>query len=453
MLSFHPLPQPTSCASTTFSWSYNGPNDPLLLQVTNVGVTQDAPPSTTTSSSTNSSIATARYFERSAPTIPISPMNLTVTLVTNYNPSALSYDWNTVNVSQGWYILLAIIRTNPISQTPSLPFFVRTGSNISCLDVTGKTPTPTNTPSASSSLSLNTSTPVSGTSTSKVPTIVGVSVGMAVLVIGVLIVLWFILTRKRKSNRTSDGYNKYSFHRWKGLSDSRGGFDANAPKYRSSRSHLVSQPASFVTTLGPEFEVGIIGLEKSTDEHGVALSTLPVLQHQSSRSRPDHTYSASSSSSNVNEFGGKSSTRYSTQHSIESSAVYPPSTRESGQYIVAPDVVRSHSLSTTGTRNSFSNSIDPPISPSFPLPPSITSREAKQMHRQSIGKKRKPAPVYQPSADEHISSTSATFAPPHSTNTELSFPELSHKGSFGPGGIEGKPLHYLIPDMPLSHTS
>ena len=27
--------------------------------------------------------------------------------------------------------------------------------------------------------------------------------------------------------------------------------------------------------------------------------------------------------------------------------------------------------------------------------------------------------------------------------------ELVHKSSFGPGGVEGKPLHYLIPDMPM----
>jgi hypothetical protein len=26
---------------------------------------------------------------------------------------------------------------------------------------------------------------------------------------------------------------------------------------------------------------------------------------------------------------------------------------------------------------------------------------------------------------------------------------LAHKSSFGPGGVEGKPLHYLIPDMPM----
>jgi len=28
-----------------------------------------------------------------------------------------------------------------------------------------------------------------------------------------------------------------------------------------------------------------------------------------------------------------------------------------------------------------------------------------------------------------------------------------HKSSFGPGGIEGKQVHYLIPDMPFPRKS
>ena len=479
MLSFHPPPQLTSCTSATFSWSYSGPDDPMMLQITNVGVPQNPPPSTTISS-----IATTRNLPRSTPAIPLSPMDLTIPLVTNYDPSLLSYVWDTVNVAEGWFMLVARIYTDPFSQIPqtSSPFFVRTGTNMSCLGLPGiisATDTPTKTPTItpSSSLSLNTSRPVTSipasdlsSTSSKVPTIVGVSVGMAVLAIGSLIV-WFILTRKGRS-RTSDGNNKNNFQRWKGLNDSRG-FDANAPnkRYHSSRSHLTSQPASIVSTLGPEFDDGILlGAEKGSDEQGVPLSTLPVLHHQSPRTRPDLTYSASSSTSNVNDFG-KPSARYSNQHSIDSSAVYPPSftfsPRESGQYI-PPDMSRSYSLSTTGTHYSLPNSIDQtspmspsPISPlsssSFPPPPSIASRETKQMNRHSLGKKRKPAPVYDPSEDEPISSTSSamfTIPPlPYSTNTESTFPELSHKSSFGPCGIEGKQLHYLIPDMPLSHNS
>jgi len=433
-LSFRPLPEPTSCASTTFSWTYTGPEEPLMLQVTNMGVPQVAPPSTTassttSSSTTSSSIATTRLLER-APSIPISNLTL-ITLVENYDPSLLSYVWNTVNVSQGWYVLSATISTVPISQTVT-QFYVRTGTNISCLALTGIiSPTNSHTPTitrSSSSLSSqpatsNSAADLSSSSSSKVPTIVGVTVGMAILLLSLLI-LWFFLARKRKSRTINGGSIKNNFNRWKGSKDSRGGFDANVPtkRYRSSRSHLTSQLGSVGSTFGPEFEDSIIGPEKkSPDEHGVVLSTLPVLHNQSSRTRPDHTYSPSSSSSNVNEFGRSSSARYSTtQHSIDSSAVYPPSSRESGQYVQDSDVLRSHSLSTTGTQYSLSHSTEPLSPTSFPP---ASSNGNNQVRRQSIGKKRKPAPVYNPSTDEH--NTSAILSLPalqHSstTNTESS---------------------------------
>jgi hypothetical protein len=101
---------------------------------------------------------------------------------------------------------------------------------------------------------------------------------------------------------------KNNFHRWKGINDSRAGFDANAlnKRYHSSRSHLTSQPASIATSLGiyDDSDHSVIRTEKGSDEQGVALSTLPVLHRQSSRMRPDQTYSASSFTLNVNAFGG-----------------------------------------------------------------------------------------------------------------------------------------------------
>jgi len=37
----------------------------------------------------------------------------------------------------------------------------------------------------------------------------------------------------------------------------------------------------------------------------------------------------------------------------------------------------------------------------------------------------------------------------YSTRNQAQGHDLVHKSSFGPGGVEGKPLHYLIPDMPM----
>jgi hypothetical protein len=75
------------------------------------------------------------------------------------------------------------------------------------------------------------------------------------------------------------------------------------------------------------------------------------------------------------------------------------------------------------------------------------------MYRQSLGKKRKPVPAYD-LGKEPPSPASPTLAPPSlpfaANKNSAAVPELTHKSSFGPGGIEGKPLHYLIPDMPMA---
>ena len=482
-LSFRTLPQPTSCASATFAWTYTGPELPLMLQITNIGVPQVAPPSTTASStttspssttsrssesySTTSAIAATGLRERAPPNIPVTSQSV-ITLVSNYDPTLLSYIWNTVNVSQGWYVLSATISTVPtISQTVTT-LYVHTGSNISCLigvisPTNSHSPTITRSSLSSQPASSNAAADLSSSHSSRVPTIVGVTVGMAVLLMSLLLLCLF-LTRKRKSRKIDGGSIKNSFYRWKGSKDSRGSNVPGAKRYRSSRSHLTSQLGSVGSTFGPDFEDSINMVPEKTgpDEHGVVLSTLPVLHsNPSSRTRTDHTYSPSSSSSNVNEFGGggggrkSSSARHSTaQHSIDSSALYPPSSRESGQYVTtSTDVLRSHSLSTTGTQYSSSDPISPPsltTASSFPPPTaaSTTIGNNKQIRRQSVGKKRKPAPVYNPSQDAPLSTSTGT----ESSSSGGGHPQLSHKDSFGPGGIEGKPLHYLIPDMPLSQS-
>lgn len=452
MFAFHPLPTPTSCGPTIFSWSYDGPDEPMLLQVSNVGVAQNPPPSTTTSA-----IATTRDLLASSVPSP----SLIMSLATNYEPLLESFVWSSVNVSQGWYVLLATIPYDNIFQS-SPPFFVFTGTNTSCLDLvelssTTHTPTPTYVPSPSASPPFNASEPIPSPvselsqSRSKVPTIVGVTVGMAVLVIGLLV----LLALRRRRSRARNGNSKHN--RWNGFnfSDSRGGVGANATitGYQSSRSRLNSQPGSAATTIHTDFEDDILGAEKIgppqvnlnlSEDQRLALSSLPVL----SRTRADQTYSASSSTSNVNDFGlpvNKSpSGRHSTRPSISiSSTVYPPSSRESTQNMVASDLTGSHSLSPTGTPTFFDqNSTYPsPNSPlSFQFPSTPASKETKQMHRQSSGRKRKPVPVYDASEEESPISPFAVNEQP------TAFPELSHKSSFGPGG---KRLHYLIPDMPM----
>jgi hypothetical protein len=221
--------------------------------------------------------------------------------------------------------------------------------------------------------------------------------------------------------------------------------------------------------IGPDSEDdNILGAEKSgtqlnlkvlnlSEDQGLALSNLPVLHHELSRTKPDQSYSASSSTSNLNDFVNKSpSARHSARPSISiSSTVYPPSfgipSRESPQNVVGYDMT-----STTGAPFFFdqaSASPSPNSARSFQFPSAQTthaSREAKQIHRQSSTRKRKPVPLYDASEDDSPVVTNSPLATFSVTGESVAFPELSHKGSFGPGGIEGKQLHYLIPDMPIT---
>ena len=429
----------------------------MTLEVSNVGVSQTEPaPSITATTSTTSNIVTSITARAQNSTLnPTS--NITVAIATNLAPSLVSsVTWTRVNVTQGWYILLASIPAQNISRFTS-PFYVRTGTNTSCLvtNATSSTVAPSSSINTATSItSQSTSpTPVSEISSSsslsrrKIGIIVGVIVGITALVIAA-IATWLCAFRGARSRRS--GGSPSRSRRWNGLSsfDSRG--LATKVTNRSSGSHLHSAPGSAENAVGTGFED--IGAEKLnfngkasyvTEERGVALSTLPVLHSQSERPTLNRTNSASSSTSNV----------------INVDEALPVgSTDTSSCPIAAANMFRTHSQSTTGAHSSSHSQQTSLQSLSSPLVSNFCSATASQetkltnRHSQSLGK-RKPVPVYDP----NLETISSTFAPQSSSfsTTEdsiardlVEIPELSHKRSFGPGGIEGVPLHYLIPDMP-----
>ncbi|KAJ7598465.1 hypothetical protein C8J56DRAFT_167497 [Mycena floridula] len=95
-----------SCASTTFTWVYNGlSNQTMRLAITNEGVTPSI-----------------RLRGRSS--------TITKTLATSLDPYSQSFSWPTVNVSAGSYMLVAEI-TSLVFKSPTI--FVANGSNNTCL--------------------------------------------------------------------------------------------------------------------------------------------------------------------------------------------------------------------------------------------------------------------------------------------------------------------------------
>lgn len=529
--------QPITCEPLTVAWFYTGPDSSIDLIVTNVGVPQDLPqPSLTTSVS-----RTANTFTDSRRAVPtgVSKPILAVTtqIATDIDPLQFSYSWSSVNIAAGWYTFNARMpeyQYNPSSQ----PVFVHQGNDTSCLTSipSSSSSSSSSDPSSTSSTSSTSSPssiviPIGGSSHTSVGTIIGVSLG-AVALISMVLAAWLCLHRRA---RGTGGANA---NRWNGLSSVDSRMLTNS-KLSNGRHH---QPRS--TSIGtiPVGSDEAVGAEKNSvygkhndpyghlDGPGVALSAMPVLQHQAPRGKiPSRTYSASSSTSNVfssNEHipaSGTGARRPSVpdsvlgRRSIDSTNTYPPVSPtsphgRSANNTYAPNVSRSPSLSTNlthqqnlsqstsshaGLLNQFqiapANTPFPQShsDPSSPVSPTTKDTTAKDSKRHSLGgRKRKPVPAYDPSQDPLSPSLSPSLAPSpipppsptpepmigsgsglsttaavaavggggggghYSTRNQSgrdnSEHELVHKSSFGPGGVEGKPLHYLIPDMPMA---
>ncbi|KDR68363.1 hypothetical protein GALMADRAFT_215809 [Galerina marginata CBS 339.88] len=521
ILVFQNVPQPITCKPVNITWFYTGPQNPFTLVATNLGVSQDdpAPPLTSSSSKhfslTDSDGDTDGDRRRAIPTGANNPMSIvTVPIASNVDPTSSGYSWPSVNIPQGWYMINATMNAEEYSCV-SPPFFVHNGTDTSCISeivIPSTSSSPTATPSSPASTGA---VPVGGSSKLNLGAIVGVSVGAVVLVSFVL-GAWLCLNRKaRPGGVLGNGRS----NRWNGLSsvDSRALTSSNAKHYPSARRQTRSESIGTIPISPSEEAVGaeknsIYG--KSNDHYGpldgpgVSLAAMPVLQHQSPRSKAgSRTYSASSLNSNgfpSNEFATPPVRRPSVpdsmigRRSIDSSNTYPPTSpvsphggRSPNQFTAA-NMSRSSHSSTSATQQTSTiaqttpsqsthglvQQYRPAPSPSpQPDPGSPTSDATKQANRHSLGgRKRKPVPAYDPSREPtspslpramatpspippspspgpdqvNATTTGAHYATRNHAGQDNSLPELAHKSSFGPGGIEGKPLHYLIPDMPMS---
>ncbi|KAF9057173.1 hypothetical protein BJ165DRAFT_13454 [Panaeolus papilionaceus] len=210
-----------------------------------------------------------------------------------------------------------------------------------------------------------------------------------------------------------------------------------------------------------------------------------------SNSYPPQSPSTGASWAGRHQYPTSPSADVSRSHSYTTQQSQPPSVR-------APQLQSNPSQGSSSQSHTHQASPISPVSPSSSSPDSpvaLNSPDArtsgKQSNRQSLGgKKRKPVPVYDPSTDSAmpsptvpVSSTlystqpqaavtspfspssspapgsflSESPQPPHAqighyttrsqAGKDQSVHSLHHKSSFGPGGIDGKPLHYLIPDV------
>lgn len=390
----------------------------------------------------------------------------------------MAFVWSRVDVPPGWYILNASMPALSYRMS-SLPFYVYTGSDTSCLpshsSSTTKSvshaPTATST-SATLAPLATTSGPSEGSGSHLDPmplgAILGASLGGFALLVAIVILYFWCIKRRRGKPARSNGGSDYpsSSPHWKlGSADSRGTLRKVEP-----RSHIAND--SLGTVIYSD-ETG--GAEKSsicskidftvlTHEPASTLAAIPALmQHPSIArisvlDRPRSTISLVSNNLPLDntEPSPKQVLVHHTSKPSMDSMTYPPASPA-----VLPSIQHIPTQSTTAQDESVT--VHQPPAP-------VTPDGMKTLHRQSTGRKRKPVPIYDENEDISalssaparpisalpLSPTEAFLAgspPPNSVSHYVTRkqstpdirPELAHKNSFGTGA---KPLHYIIPDMP-----
>ncbi|KAJ3556660.1 hypothetical protein NP233_g11928 [Leucocoprinus birnbaumii] len=465
----------STCTPVNVTWAYAGPPDLSLdLFATNIGVippTSQGSPNTFTDGDV---LAVPSGASQSQPT--------QVMIVQGVQPQASAAVWN-VNVPSGWYEVFGNMQSTFQDQTNA--FFVQAGDT-SCLSGGSGTPSGTS--------ALTTSgAPVSTSSQSQ-----------ALVVFLIIVLMAYLWLRRRKNaldrpiggqsgganlNRGWGGLGSVSsVHGLPGRGDRRRTSRDLTPATRSAGHHLATGNSGFgedvfarsgkSTSFTPSVEKLASSPAPYTNpfddtEGGLALATLPSTGMPTSSSRTSFQQlglpSPHLQSSSADSFVYSNEPR-STHGRTSSIDVHLHSSFSSSP---PPDIemVRSYSASSSARAPSTD----------------LSHQQQKKINRQSTGSQsntarkttRKPVPVYDPSIPASSSLTpeslspSASYAPSPITPTTTSTPfgsthghyakkaqsnsdgshALAHKSSFGPGGVEGKPIHYLIPDMPLPPKS
>ncbi|KAF6757634.1 hypothetical protein DFP72DRAFT_1167984 [Ephemerocybe angulata] len=475
ILSFDTIGNLTTCEPATIRWFYAGAPINMTLSVTNIGVTQiSSPPSPFDQLDLN--LHPSPHRKPAAPT--------------KVNPASLTFEWPSVNVTSGSYQFEALIISQNYLKISDV-FYVLQGPNTACLPASSTSTIPSSVPTGGSP---SIPAPVSGASSKPINTsaIVGIVLGVLALIMVVLAV-WFFL-RHRKQQRQIGAGKKGSSKKWNALNstDSRAGIMAAVganndkdPRERMRR-HSQSQRRNYSqsSSLGPTEETvtGDLSEEKlgasySSRKNSIAsydsmaLAALPSLPHSSEHEAGGRR----SKGSYLDIVGANVARRRSTDAKTRSQLYLPP-------------IESSHS---TVSRTSSFGGVSEATHPIPPPDPHTPQSDAKRANRQSFGRKRKPVPAYDgeapaspipaspippspmpseahltssemgyhgspsqppqlqlrhpqpqnPSTVGHYSTRGAAISRPNTTDSS----ELLHKTSFG---VEGKPVHYLMPDLP-----
>jgi len=476
------------CSPLHISWLYTGPKTPdgLSLYISNY-----------TLAFTN---LTDTVYRRAA-----SPIVSAVKISSSIDPTKRAFDWPAVTVPLGLYFLTAVIPDDSYS-VASIPFPVSDNGNTSCTvasssSSTSRRSTATShpvTPSQSSVL------PPPGTTSNRlnVAAIAGGVVGGVILLLLSLFLCIFLNGRSRR-NHSFARYrvNKDNSGRdWGGLAsvDSHvpvGGRSATqGPTYPSATAQHVSRTgshATFVSTILADAKYG------SPSEEGVPTS----------RSRPESATHESwrGGSPSEEKFAGSveemelegiptlgyPNNKSNLPHRSYSTSTFNASELTMGQPRRASDpqalmidtAIDPSTLSPTSQQRKTPRKPVPAYTPSYdgghradplsesPLSPALLSVAANLTSASS------PVITPSPTTCHYTTHTNRRSLPPmivrsksksksksrmfgagssqesvvESGGSDMGHNGLVHKSSFGPAGVEGKPLHFLVPDiLPLN---
>ncbi|KAK7059753.1 hypothetical protein R3P38DRAFT_2759140 [Favolaschia claudopus] len=501
---FNSIPEMTTCSEATITWQYSPvtADDPggLTLSITNENVAQPPAPSTTVSGTFKP--PGSRGLGRRA--------DIQRPIASSIDPGLRTFTWTSVDAPPGWYEIIATLPFPDFSRQ-SQAFYVQNGTDTSCINSTpassSTTSDPTSppaSPTASSSSTISSSggdgtLPVNGAaSTSKVnrgAIAGGVIGGLAVIAAAIAAFFYFRYAAASSTSKGSPAKRGPS-RRWAGL----GSTDSKTNMYpspssrsagaSSGGSHRQTQTNSVGAMLDSNvYMIGNVGInsrpsrmnDTTAEEDEVESSFFSPSQEKISSSPPGRSPFSESGHGHEDAValdyiaplpGNSAVTRNSSTStsSYMNSNFSRPRSHPSSPYNSPTSTEGPFSDSKRNTSSSVVHESSYPPAPS-PAFPSGTSQTAAIERRGSAGSNepaaaaapptrrtpRKPVPQYNPT-DPSLTSppaSSPTPLPPVHDASDSSregslrggmpgAPQLGHKSSFG----DGRPVHYLIPDMP-----